>query len=153
MAIANEEAGREDPLVSFHFMIDVQGEITGYFTEVSGLGSESEIIEQKVTNEKGIEIVKKIPGRLKWGDITLKRGITSSLDMWNWRKKVEEGKVSDARKNGSIVMFDQELQEKARWNFVNGWPTKITGPAPKTDSNELGIEELTIAHELITRVT
>jgi len=153
MAIANEEAGREDPLVSFHFMIDVQGEITGYFTEVSGLGSESEIIEQKVVNEKGIEIVKKIPGRLKWGDITLKRGITSSLDMWNWRKKVEEGKVSEARKNGSIVMFDQELQEKARWNFVNGWPTKITGPAPKTDSNELGIEELTIAHELITRVT
>ena len=153
MAIANEEAGREDPLVSFHFMIDVQGEITGYFTEVSGLGSESEIIEQKVVNEKGIEIVKKIPGRLKWGDITLKRGITSSLDMWNWRRKVEEGKVSEARKNGSIVMFDQELQEKARWNFVNGWPTKITGPAPKTDSNELGIEELTIAHELITRVT
>ena len=153
MAIANEEAGREDPLVSFHFMIDVQGEITGYFTEVSGLGSESEIIEQKVTNEKGIEIVKKIPGRLKWGDITLKRGITSSLDMWNWRRKVEEGKVTDARKNGSIVMFDQELQEKARWNFVNGWPTKITGPAPKTDSNEISIEELTIAHELITRVT
>ena len=153
MAIANEEAGREDPLVSFHFMIDVQGEITGYFTEVSGLGSESEIIEQKVVNEKGIEIVKKIPGRLKWGDITLKRGITSSLDMWNWRRKVEEGKVSEARKNGSIVMFDQELQEKARWNFVNGWPTKITGPAPKTDSNELGVEELTIAHELITRVT
>ena len=63
MAIANEEAVREDPLVSFHFMIDVQGEIVGYFSEVSGLGSESEIIEQKVVNEKGIEIVKKIPGR------------------------------------------------------------------------------------------
>jgi phage tail-like protein len=153
MAIANEAAVREDPLVSFHFMIDVQGEITGYFTEVSGLGSESEIIEQKVVNEKGIEIVKKIPGRLKWGDITLKRGITSNLDMWTWRQKVEEGKVNEARKNGSIVMFDQELAEKARWNFVNGWPTKISGPAPKSDSNEIGVEELTIAHEMITRVT
>ncbi len=153
MAIANEEAVREDPLVSFHFMIDVQGEITGYFSEVSGLGSESDIIEQKVVNEKGIEIVKKIPGRLKWGDITLKRGITSNLDMWNWRKKVEEGKVGEARKNGSIVMFDQELTEKARWNFINGWPTKISGPAPKADGNEIGVEELTIAHELISRVT
>ena len=78
MAIANEQASREDPLVSFHFMIDVQGEIKGYFTEVSGLGSESEVMEHKVVNEKGIEIVKKIPGRLKWGDITLKRGITSN---------------------------------------------------------------------------
>jgi phage tail-like protein len=134
-------------------MIDVQGEITGYFTEVSGLGSESEIIEQKVVNEKGIEIVKKIPGRLKWGDITLKRGITSNMDMWTWRQKVEEGKVNEARKNGSIVMFDQELAEKARWNFVNGWPTKISGPAPKADGNEIGVEELTIAHEMITRVT
>ena len=153
MAIANEEAVREDPLVSFHFMIDVQGEITGYFSEVAGLGSESEIIEQKVVNEKGIEIVKKIPGRLKWGDITLKRGITSNLDMWTWRQKVEEGKVNEARKNGSIVMFDQELAEKARWNFINGWPTKISGPAPKADGNEIGVEELTIAHELITRVT
>jgi phage tail-like protein len=153
MGITNEEAVREDPLVSFHFMIDVQGEITGYFAEVSGLGSESEIIEQKVVNAKGIEIVKKIPGRLKWGDITLKRGITSNLDMWTWRQKVEEGKVNEARKNGSIVMFDQELAEKARWNFVNGWPTKISGPTPKADGNEIGVEELTIAHELIKRVT
>ena len=56
MAIANEQASREDPLVSFHFMIDVQGEIKGYFTEVSGLGSESEVMEHKVVNEKGIEI-------------------------------------------------------------------------------------------------
>ncbi len=153
MAIANEEAVREDPLVSFHFMIDVQGEITGYFSEVNGLGSESEIIEQKVVNEKGIEIVKKIPGRLKWGDVTLKRGITSNLDMWKWRQKVEEGKVNEARKNGSIVMFDQGLAEKARWNFINGWPTKISGPTPKADSNEIGIEELTITHELIKRVS
>lgn len=153
MAIANEEASREDPLVSFHFMIDVQGQINGYFSEVSGLGSESEVIEDKTVNPDGIEIVKKIPGRLKWGDITLKRGITSNLDMWDWRKQVEEGKVSDARKNGSIVMFDQELAEKARWNFVNGWPTKISGPTPKSDSNEIGVEELTITHELITRVT
>jgi len=49
-------------------------------------------------------------------------------------------------------MFDQELKEKARWNFVNGWPTKISGPSPKADSNEIGVEELVVAHELITRV-
>ncbi len=153
MPIANEAAKREDPLVSFHFMIDIQGQITGYFSEVNGLGSESEVIEQKVVTEKGVEIVKKIPGRLKWGDITLKRGITSNLDMWAWRQKVEEGKINDARKNGSIVMFDQALAEKARWNFVNGWPSKITGPVPKSDSNEIGIEELTITHEMIKRVT
>jgi len=112
MAIANEEAGREDPLVSFHFMFEVQGQVSGYFTEVSGLGSESEVIEQKVTNEKGIEIVKKIPGRLKWGDITLKRGITSNLDMWTWRKKVEEGKGVKHARTGLSLCLTRNLRRR-----------------------------------------
>ena len=103
-------------------------------------------------NEKGVEVVLKIPGRLKWGDITLKQGLTSDLGLWNWRKQVEDGKVKDARTNGSIVMYDQELKEAARWNFLNAWPSKISGPTPKTDSNEIGVEELTLVHEYITRV-
>jgi phage tail-like protein len=152
MPYANEAAGREDPLLGFNFAIDVSGAIKGYFTEVAGLGSEHEVVEHKLVNEKGVEVIKKIPGRLKWGDITLKRGITSSMDLWEWRKKVEQGKVSDARKNGSIVMYDRELKEAARWNFVNGWPSKISGPTPKADGNEIGIEEITIVHEFIERV-
>ena len=152
MPYANDSPSREDPLLGFNFAIDVGGQIKGYFTEVSGIGSENEIVEQKVVNEKGIEVVLKIPGRLKWGDVTLKRGITSSLDLWDWRKMVEEGKVKDARRNGSIVMLDRELKEAARWNFVNAWPSKISGPAPKADGNEIGVEELTIVHEFIERV-
>jgi phage tail-like protein len=152
MPYANEEAGREDPLLGFNFAIDVSGVIKGYFTEVSGLGSEHEVVEHKIVNEKGIEVVKKIPGRLKWGDITLKRGITSSMDLWDWRKMVEDGKVKEARKNGSIVMYDRELKEAARWDFRNAWPSRITGPAPKADGNEIGIEEITIVHEFIQRV-
>jgi phage tail-like protein len=151
MPAANEEPGRQDPLVGFNFMIDVGGRITGYFTEVSGLGSENEVIEQKVVNEKGVEVVLKIPGRLKWGDVTLKRGITANLDMWDWRQLVVDGKAKDARMNGSIVMFNREGAETARWDFINAWPLKISGPSPKSDSNEIGIEELTITHEAIKR--
>jgi len=142
---------REDPLIGFHFALEFQGQVTGYFTECSGIGSENEVIEQKVVNEKGIETVLKIPGRLKWGDITLKRGITSSMDLWEWRKIVEDGQVASARRNGSIVMFDQELKEQARWNFLQAWPSKISGPAPKADGNEIVLEELTLVHEFIER--
>jgi phage tail-like protein len=152
MPYANDAAGREDPLLGFNFAIDVGGTIKGYFTEVSGIGSESEIVEQKVVNDKGVEVVLKIPGRLKWGDVTLKRGITSNMDLWDWRQQVEDGKVKEARKNGSIVMYDRELKEAARWNFTNAWPSKISGPAPKADGNEIGIEEITIVHEFIKRV-
>lgn len=145
------DSGREDPLVSFHFKLDVQGAIKGYFTEVSGIGSETEIIESKVVNDSGVEVVMKVPGRLKWGDITLKRGITSSLDIWDWRKQVEQGDVMGARKNGTITMYDQSLSPVAEWYFENAWPSKVSGPTPKSDSNEVGVEELTIVHEYIVR--
>jgi phage tail-like protein len=144
---------REDPLVGFHFAVDIGGVVTGYFTECSGLGSEHDVVEHKVVTETGQEVVLKLPGRLKWDNITLKRGITSNLDIWDWRKQVEDGAVEAARRDGSIVMYDQELKEAARWNFERAWPLKVTGPSPKADSNEIGIEELTICHEYIARVS
>jgi phage tail-like protein len=150
MAITTDSS-REDPLVGFHFGVEIQGKVTGYFTECSGLGSENEVTEHKVVNEQGVEVVLKIPGRLKWENIVLKRGITSNMDIWEWRQMVVDGNVSGARSNGSVVMYDQALAEVARWNFENAWPLKVTGPSPKADSNEIGVEELTIAHEFIKR--
>jgi len=145
-------ADREDPLVGFHFGIEIQGVINGYFTECSGLGSEQEVIEHKVVTEQGTEVIMKLPGRLKWENITLKRGITSNMDIWKWRKDVEDGNVDSARHNGSVIMYDQHLNSVARWNFEQAWPVKVSGPQPKADSNEIGVEELTIAHEYIERV-
>lgn len=144
-------ADRRDPLVGFHYAIEVQGVITGYFTECSGIGSEHEVIEHKIVDDKGHERIQKIPGRLKWENITLKRGITDAMDIWDWRDQVVQGDVEGARHNGSIVMFDQSLQEMARWNFENAWPVKVSGPTVKSDSNEFGIEELVITHEGLYR--
>ena len=150
MAPAN--TSREDPLVGFNFGLELSGAIAGYFTEVTGVGSEHEIIEHKVVDASGRETVLKIPGRLKWTDISLKRGVTSDMQIWDWRKSVEEGKMDDARKNGSIIMFDRTYAKVAQWDFVNAWPSKVSGPTLKADSNEFGIEEVTIVHEGLTRV-
>ncbi len=141
---------REDPLVGFHFSVEI-GDITGYFTECSGLGSETEIVEHKVVNKDGVEVVMKVPGRLKWEDIVLKRGITSNMDMWVWRKMVEDGDIKGARRNGTITMYNQMLTAVAQWDFELGWPSKCTGPQPKADGSEIGLEELTITHEFIHR--
>lgn len=142
----------EDPLVSFHFALEVQGKVTGFFTEVSGLGSETEVIEHKVIgHEKQSEIVRKIPGRMKWGDITLKRGITAEMDVWTWRKMVEDGDIEGARADGSIIMFDQSMTPVAKWNFIRAWPSKVNGPSLQSDGNSLGVEEMTLVHEGIER--
>jgi phage tail-like protein len=141
----------EDPLVSFHFALEVRGVVTGYFTEVSGIGSESEVVEQKHQLPDGKVGIRKVPGLQKWGDVTLKRGITSVMDVWDWRQDVIEGKVDAARANGSITMFDQQLNPVARWDFVNAWPSKVSGPSLKSDDNSFGIEEMTVVHEGIWR--
>ena len=145
--------GKTDPLVSFHFGVEIQGAVIGYFTEVSGIGSETEIVEHKIMAQDGHkEMVKKIPGRLKWENIVCKRGITNSMDMWTWRKQVEDGNVEAARKSGTITMFDELGAPVAQWTFDRGWPTKVSGPSVKSDGNEVGVEELTITHEGTRRV-
>lgn len=142
----------KDPLITAWFGVEFQGGVVGAFRECTGLGSENEVVEYKASGDKGQYIIKKIPGRIKWNNITLKRGITDTLDMWEWRQKVEEGKIDEARKNGSIVMFSEDGKPMARWNFVAAWPSKITGPTANANANEVGIEELEITHEGYKRV-
>jgi phage tail-like protein len=139
-----------DPLIAYQFGLEVGDMVTGYFQEISGINSESDVIEHKVTFE-GKDFVQKLPGRLKWGDVTLKRGITDNLELWEWRQLVEEGKMNEARKNCSIVLYDRSMEIAARWNFDNAWPSKISGPDIKADGNEYGIEEFVLVHERMYR--
>lgn len=138
---------QKDPLVSAWFGLEFQGQVTGAFRECTGLGSENEVVEYKASGPKGEQVIKKVPGRLKWNNITLKRGITDSMDMWTWRKLVEEGKMTDARKNGTVTMFNQKGEAVAKWDFFNAWPSKLSGPSANAANNEVAIEELEIAHE------
>jgi phage tail-like protein len=130
------------------FGIEFQGQVQGAFRECTGLGSENEVVEYKASGEKGEFVIQKVPGRMKWNNITLKRGITANLDMWKWRKLVEQGKIAEARKNGAIVMYNHDLTKViARWDFFNAWPSKLSGPTANATNNEVGIEELEITHE------
>jgi phage tail-like protein len=141
-----------DPLISAQFAIEFQGVIAGAFQECTGMGSENEVVEYKASTQKGDYVIQKVPGRMKWNNITLKRGLTDAVDLWDWRKQVEQGKIEEARKNGSIIMFDQTGKEVARWNFTNAWPSKISGPAANAGENTAAIEEMEITHEGYERV-
>lgn|SRR5690606_35243250 len=142
-----------DPLATFHFMLDVQGKVKGFFTEISGLGSETDIIEQKQVDAKGRDLIVKVPGRQKFTDVTLKRGITDVKDFWDWRQEVIDGKIKTARKNASIFMLDTELNPIAQWDLENAWPSKVTGPQAQSESSNFGMEELTLTYEYMKRVS
>jgi phage tail-like protein len=144
---------KTDPLFQGHFYLTVGTHIKDMvFRECSGIGSESEVIEYKAASQKDYNTIAAIPGRLKWQKINLKRGITDSMEAWTWRKLVEDGKVAEARADGTVTMVSQDGVIMAQWTFDFAWPTKITGPSLNSSSNEVGLEELEIVHEGLRRV-
>ncbi len=145
-------AEAKDSLISSFFSLEVTGKLVGAFREVTNLGSENSVVEDKSRGLDGKYVIKKIPGTLKWNDITLKQGLTDSMDMWKWRKLVEEGQIDKARANGSITMYDTAGKPVAKWELINCWPSKLTGPAGKADGNEVAVQELVLTHEGYNRV-
>jgi phage tail-like protein len=142
---------REDVLAIFQFGLELDGVVEGYFGECSGVESYHEVIEQQAVRD-GHSFIMKLPGILKDGDITLKRGITSNMQIWEWRALAEQGNMKVARKHCSIVMFNRNFEQIARWVFVNAWPMKVSGPDFSSSGNEFGVEEMTLTHEGFFRV-
>jgi phage tail-like protein len=134
---------RKDPFRSFNFLVEIDGIARAGFRECSGLDTSQDPIEYREGGD-GLT-ARKLPGLNKYSNITLKWGMTDDDELWKWRKKAMDGGVE--RKNGSIVLLDQTGEEKVRWNFVSGWPTKWTGPTFNATGNEVAIETLEIAHE------
>src|SRR6266498_3716853 len=94
-------------------------------------------IEYREGNEKPLT-ARKMPGLNKYSNISLKWGTTDDASLWEWRKKAIDGKME--RKNGSIILINDAGEEKTRWNFHDGWPTKWTGPSFNATGNEVAIE-------------
>jgi phage tail-like protein len=149
-----QEAGMElDPLLGFRFSITLDSGVTGYFTEVSGVGAEVEIVQFKVPDQTGNSVfrIRKMPGRTKWMNIVLKRGVTDNMDFWEWQQKAYEEGAEGARQSITITMYDEALTPQAEWTVDNAWPIKVSAPTFKSDGNEYGIEEIEIVHEGMRR--
>lgn len=143
---------QKDPLVAAYFGVDFQNGVVGAFRECTGLGSESQVVEYRATDQSGKPILIREPGTMKYNDIVLKRGITESMDMWQWRKQVEDGDISGARRSGTITLYNQKGEAVARWNITDAWPSKLNGPTYDAKTNEVAVEELTITHHGYRRV-
>ncbi len=140
-----------DLLTTSSFHVEIDGIDIGAFKEVSAVDSETEIIEYKETTKDGKLVIRKVPGAMKWSDITLKKATESKRDLTQWRRDVELGDIDKARKNGSIVLYDSMGKEVARWNFMMGWPSKWKGADLNAGENNVSVEEITITHEGVMR--
>ena len=141
-----------DAIASYHFAVEIDGIELAQFSELSGITSEIDVIELKENTKDGKYVLHKLPGNRKPPSITLKRAKSSSKDLWDWHQKIYDGKVADARKNGSVVLYNYDHSEVGRYNFMNAWPSKVSMSALKAGSNEILMEEVTIVCEELERV-
>lgn len=137
------------PLPKFYFSVTISGVGDNLpFQEVTGLDTEAQPIEYRAGNSKGWNVIK-MPGLIKTGNVTLKKGIfVNDNKFWTWYEKVQLNTVK--RETVTISLLDQESKPTMVWTLGNAFPTKITGTDLKSDGNEVAVETLEIAHERLT---
>ena len=143
---AGDKQGSVWPLPKFHFSVEVSnGKLKANFQEVSGLDVEAQVIEYRHGDSKEFSTIK-MPGIKKYGNITLKKGVFKSDNLfWNWFNEIKMNTIQ--RESITIKLLDEEGKPTMTWTLTNAWPTKITGTDMKSDGNEVAVETLEIAHE------
>jgi len=136
-----------DPIASYLYMLKIDGMQMAQFQKVSGLGVEVTVIDHQDNTESGLPRYRKLPGHVKFGDITLARGRVNNNDFWDWIRKVQDGKIDDARKGGSVILLDYTHSPVQTFNFRNGWPSKVELGDQDASSDDVLLETVTIVHE------
>jgi phage tail-like protein len=136
-----------DPYKNFRFLVELDGIVQAGFAEVSGFGSNIEVIEYREGGDAAT--VRKLPGKASFPDIILKWGVTDSRELYEWHRAAVNGTIQ--RKNGSIILLDDTAQERIRWNFFNAWPSKWDGPDFNAKGNDVAIDTLTVSCERVER--
>lgn len=134
---------RTDPYAQFNFLVEIDGVASAGFTEASGLETSQEVIEYREGSENTTK--RKLPGLTNYMNISLKRGWTKNLELWDWRKSTIDGATE--RKSFAIILLDEAREEALRFNFREGWICKWEGPKFNSTTNEVAIEALEICHE------
>ncbi|MBI5366064.1 MAG: phage tail protein [Planctomycetes bacterium] len=138
------KAERNDPFASFNFIVEIEGIARAGFTEVSGLSSDTDVIEYREGADAGAT-PRKLPGLRRSANLVLKRGLSQDRGLWEWRKKTLDGQVE--RRSGAVVLLDEARKPALRWEFSEGWPVRWEGPMLNARGGEVAIESLEIAHE------
>jgi phage tail-like protein len=138
-----ETGQRVDPYPAYTFYVEIDGITQAAFSDCSGLEIQVEVQEYV---EGGLNTyVHRLPGRVKYSDLTLKYGTAGSSDLWDWYYEVCQGTIE--RKNLSIIVFNPDGTEACRWSFTGAYPIKWTGPSFQAAQGSVAIDTLVIAHE------
>ena len=135
---------RRDPYLNFNFLVEIDGNAVGSLTEADIPEGTIEIAEYREGGERQ-NTGRRLPGRVTFSHLILRRGFTVDRTLFDWWRSVAEGNLD--RRNVSVILRDQSGRPVARWNFRNALPTKYSGPSFRARGNEIAIESLELAIE------
>lgn len=144
------------PLPKFYFDIsvvdlDLNDELTGGFTEVSGLDVETEPLEYRAGNMPQFSKLKKA-GMQKYSNLTLKRGVFKGVNVFYnwWNSAVKAADTTAYHRNMTINLKNESGEVVMTWTVTNAFPIKVQSTDLKADANEIAIESMELAIESLT---
>jgi len=137
-------APTEELFGNYHFVLEVDGIVTGAFSEVSGLRAELEVIEYMDGDDL---VLRKRPGRAKYGNITLRRGFARRSPVLEWFERISSGAVESRDVN--IILYDDQSRLVGTWKLTGCWPKQWKVGDLKSGDPAL-VEEIVLVTETLT---
>ena len=136
----------EAPYRNFNFRVEIDGIANAGFAEVEIGDATIEVVEYREGSDRGSQ-VRKLPGRVRYGNVVLRRGVSQDLDLYRWFAAIRDGDLQ--RRNVAIVLQDASFADVRRWHVHDAWVTRYAGPTLEARGNDVVIEEVELACERI----
>lgn len=139
-----ETGKRDDPYPQYNFLVEIDNVGRAGFMECSGITTDNDAIDYR----EGADVrmnVRKLTGLRKYTNLVLKRGYTQDKSLWEWRKRLINGRVE--RRSAEIILLDEERNEVLRWRIREAWISKWDSGPFNAKTSEVAIETVELVHE------
>ncbi len=141
---------RDRPYAQFNFLIDLgtgntDGPEAG-FQECSEIGMSVDVIEYRNGNEKEND-VRKLTGLARVNDVTLRRGVIGSLNLYHWLDQIRNGDTAGYRTVLIHLMSEDHTATVLTWKLLRARIIKHTSGPLNAKGTDVAMEELTLAYE------
>ena len=139
------------PYKGYRFKVEIGGMMVAGFSEVTGFDATIDVVEYR-EGDAVDPTPRKMPGLVKYSNITLRRGVIDSVEFFTWIDEINKGQLTAERKVVTVQLCNDEDTVIAAWQLLRAWPCKYTGPELKGLSSDVAIETIEFAHEGLVRL-
>ena len=137
-------------LTAARFELTIDGHSVAVFAELQGISSGIDVVDYVPGGDRDLRL--RVPKSWAAPTVTLKRGLTRSMEMSAWHEQVLSGNPLLAARDTTIVMYDVQGDPVARWYLENAWPSKVEIGGLKADGGQVLMETVTMTCESLQRI-